>query len=73
MIDGISHDDFESWRSHPVTRALLREVEKRKAMRALELRNASVDAGLDRVRRVSGMLEELEWASGLFSTKGVEE
>lgn len=73
MIDGLSADDLDGWRSNPVTRAIMREVDKRAKEKATELRNASVDASLDRVRRVSGALEEIEWIQKLMNSKGVED
>ena len=72
MIEGLNEDDLDGWRSHPVTRAVMREVDKRQKQRDGELKNASVDGSLDRVRRVSGMLEEIEWLQRLMKTTGEE-
>jgi hypothetical protein len=60
-LDKVALDELASWRQHPVSLAVLREIADRARYLRQSLRNAAVDSTLDRIRRLSGAVEEIEW------------
>ena len=71
-LENLSADELDEWRAHPVTVAFLLSLDRRKKQREADMRQVSVDGTLDRVRRVSGALEEVEWVLNEANTEGVE-
>lgn len=72
-LDKVAPDELAGWRQHPVSLAVLKEIADRARYLRRSLRNAAVDSTLDRIRRLSGAVEEIEWMEKKLSrTEGIE-
>jgi len=65
--------DLDAWRQHPTTELVMRAIEQKRLERLADLKNAAIDASIDRVRRLGGNVEGIEDVQKLMRTKGAED
>lgn len=73
MIEKCSSEELDSWRAHPVTMAFVKTLRTKRLRLENDLRRASIDATIERVRKVGGALELLDDIEGLIDTRGEDD